>query len=520
MKAVVGIDYGTQSARAIMVDAATGEVLRQHAVAYSHGILPGDLADVRDYEEALDQLLQVMGQPPYGKSIACVGVDGTSLTLVPTDASGCALGKLPEWEGNTHAQVKLWKRHTAQAQAEEALELAQRTGQPFLRRLGGNISSEWMLPKLMEIYDEAPDIWNSMDLAFDVCDYLTYLLTGVVTRGWPSLSFKCLWSDDKGFPQASYLDTLRPGLSERYRHLQRGKVIAPGSPAGVMRPELCRRYGMPEGVVVAAGLVDGHTSAVALGAVEAGDVALVIGTSNVLTLQTKGLHEMDGICGVVKDGFVPGLYGIETGQACTGDMLDWFVHNALAGDVALEAQKEGISPHAVLCRRIDAPWSSRLAAVDWLNGSRTFPCDLSLTGAFAGLTLRSRPEDLYLAMLQGIVCGTREILDQLAAHGAESKRVFAAGGITQKNPLLMQMYADILEKEIHVGRSAEGPALGTAVYAAVAAGLYPSLKEAHEHMGIRDFVTYAPDAVHRAEYRRVYKKNHRLRQLLIEFEHA
>lgn len=518
MKTVIGVDYGTQSARAILADTETGRILRQQAIPYPQGILPGDLLDPRDCEEVMDRLLTAMAQPPYGGTVAAIGIDGTSLTLVPADASGRALGTLPDWQGQEHAQVKLWKRHAAEPQAREALELAKKTGQPFLRRLGGNISSEWMLPKLMETYDRAPKVWEAMDMAFDLSDYLTYVLTGTLTRGWPGMSFKCLWSDDRGFPEASYLDALRPGLSDRYRHLLRGKVLAPGSAAGLLKPEWCRRYGMPETVTVACGLVDGHTPAAALGAIEAGDAALVIGTSNVLTLLTEQLHEIEGICGVVRDGFVPGLYGIEGGQVCTGDMLDWFIRSALDGEVCREAEEKGVSPHEVLCARIREPWNSSLTAVDWMNGSRNFPCDLSLTGAFAGLTLRTRPEDMYLALLQGIVCGTRLILDRLAECGARSTRIFATGGIARKNPLLMQMYADLLEKEVRVGRSAEGPALGTAIYAAAAAGLYPSLRETYMHMGIRDFTVYVPDPLHRDDYRRVYEKNRRLRQMLLRLE--
>lgn len=518
MKAVIGIDFGTQSARAILADAATGETLLHHAAPYPHGILPGDLVDAADYEWALDQLLKAVTQSPYRDSIESICVDATSLTLVPVDAQGRTLGSLPAFADQPQAMVKLWKRHAAQAQADEALALAQRTDQPFLKRTGGSISSEWMLPKLMETYDEAPDVWASMDAAFDLCDFLTYRLTDRLTRSAGSMCFKALWAEDLGFPQEEYLEALRPGLSAKYRHLLRGDVLPPGSRAGFLRAELAEGYGLRQPVTVAVGILDGHTSLAALGALEAGDATLVVGTSNVLAVQTGALREIDGICGIARDGFCPGLYGIDAGQACTGDMLDWYIRSALPASVQEAAPERGVSPHTLLCERIRQPWSDKIAAVDWFNGSRNAPCDLSLPGAWVGLTMESRPEEMYLALLQSIVCGTREIVEQCRLSGVAVSRLLATGGITRKNPLLMQLYADILGQTVWVAQFEEGPALGAAIYAAVAAGLYASVREAHRHMGIQEMTAYTPDMAHRAAYEAVYQKNHRLRQMLIQYK--
>ena len=518
MKTVLGIDFGTQGARAVLADAENGQVLLRHAVTYAHGILPGDLAASRDYDDALMELLSFMAQPGYRESLAGICVDATSLTLVPLNAKGLALDTVPEYADHPQAKVKLWKRHHAQPWADEALSAAKERRLPVLRRTGGTISCEWTLPKLLEIHDEAPEIWKELNLVFDLCDYLTYRLTGRITRSQGSMCFKSLWAEDLGFPSDEYLNALRPDFSNRYRYLLRGPVLPPGTAAGSLRPELCRRFGFPSTAIVAAGILDGHTALAALGALKAGDAALVAGTSNVLTLQANELREIEGICGIARDSFVPGLYGVDAGQACTGDMLTWYVRNALPESAWTDAKAQGISPHEWLCKRIRQPWSDQILAVDWFNGSRNVPCDLTLSGAWLGLTLDTKPEDIYLALLQSIVCGTREILEQCKRFGVTVRRFFAAGGVAEKNPLLMQLYADILNLPVQVGQTADGPALGATIYAAAAAGLYPHVQAAHAQMGSRDFTVFTPDTVHHSAYDALYWKHHAYRAMLMQFQ--
>lgn len=514
MKTVVGIDYGTQSARAILVDASTGAVLLSHSIAYPHGVMPGDLASAEDYENALIDLLAAVTPEAYRASVACVCVDATSLTLVPVDEAGRVLCQTPGLEDHPHAQIKLWKRHTAQAQADEALALAREMHQPFLGRSGGTISCEWTLPKLLEMRDEAPDVYARMDRALDLCEFLTFRLTGKITRNIAALCYKAHWAQDLGFPDEGYLDALRPGFAAEYRKLLRGEVLRPGECAGYLRPDICRRLGLDSQVRVASGVIDGHTALLALGALKPGDAALVVGTSNVITVQTDRLCEIEGVCGIARDGLAPGLVSIEGGQNCTGDMLEWYIRNALPAQALAEAERRGISPHQLLCEGIERPWENRVVAADWWNGSRNAPCDLTLPGALVGLTLTTEPKDIYLALLQSIACGTREIIEQCCAHGAQVRRVLATGGVTSKNPLLMQEYANLLGRPVHVGQCAEGPAMGSAILAAVAAGIYQTPYEAHAAMGVKDFVTYEPEAEHREAYERLYQRNHALRTLI------
>lgn len=520
MKTVIGLDYGTQAARAVLVDAANGQVLASHAVRYPHGVMPGDLASADDYESALMQLLEAVTPEAYRSTVAGICVDATSLTLVCVDQSGVALSQIPEFAGREQAQIKLWKRHAAKRQADEALTLARAMNEPFLGRTGGTISCEWTLPKLLEMRDGDPEVWQRADAAFDLCEYLTFRLTGRMARSCGSMSYKGLWARDLGMPSSKYLDALRPGFAKEYAHLLRGEVLRPGERVGCLKKELCDQFGLNEDVAVACGVLDGHTALAALGALNECDAALVLGTSSVLTIQMGELHEIEGVCGVAMDGLTAGLYGVDSGQSGVGDMLEWYMENALPVSVWREAQERGVSAHQVLMERVRAPWANRVTAADWWNGSRNAPCDLSLPGAILGMNLSTKPEEIYLALLQSIVCGTREIIEQCAQCGVTVKRLMVTGGIAGKNPLLIQEYANLLNLPVRAGKVEEGPALGAAIYAAVACGAHASPVAAHRAMGVKDFVEYLPDEAHRAEYEALYRRNHALRRSVIAYNDA
>jgi len=518
MRLVVGIDFGTQSARCVLADAMTGEILHKASRSYPHGILPGDLASAADYDAVLMELLQEAAQEEYRDSIRGICVDATSYTLVPLDRTGEPLSYREGWEEKSYAQIRLWKCHSAQKQADEALALAQKMNQPFLGRCGGSISCEWALPKLLEIRDEAPEIYAQMDLAMDLCEFLSYRLTGLVKRSAGAMGFKCLWARDLGFPEAEYLNALRPGFAREYRELLRGEVYRPGEALGCIRKELAQKLGLREDTVIACGVLDGHTALAASGALQAGDAVLVVGTSSVVSVHTDSLKEIPGICGIARDGLIAGLYGIDAGQCGSGDMLDWFIHHALPEEVERQALCEGISVHDLLARRVKEPWKGTVHVTDWWNGSRNVPCDLSLKGAMVGVTLDTRPEDIYLAMLKAIVCGTREIVERCEEWGIPIRHVRAMGGIAVKNPLLMQEYANILNRSIEVGDFMEGPALGSALFASVACGIHANLREAYEAMGVKRFTSYEPDQEHRYEYESYYRRNHALRDMMIQWQ--
>lgn len=514
MSTVIGLDYGTQSARAILVDTRTGEILRTHSISYPHGVIGEGFASVWDYEEVLLQLLDNVLCNARREDVVGICVDATSFTLVPLNKEEQVLCQIPEFADRKHAQIKLWKYHGAQSQAEEALSLAKDMGEKFLGRTGGELSCEGALPKLLQIRDEDAEIYSQIDLALDLCEFLTFRLTGKLVRSAGPMGYKGLWAKDISFPSDAFLNGLRPGFAEEYKHLMRGEVKRACDSAGVLKSELTSKFGLKKDVVVATGVIDGHTSMAALGALQAGDAALVLGTSNVLSIQSEQFHEIEGICGVVWEGMTPGKYAVEGGQNCTGDMLEWYIKNMMPGAVEQEAKERRVSSHQLLMEQVTSPWENEVVITDWWNGSRNTPCNLSLRGTVSGLSLYTKPVDIYLALLQSIVCGTREIIEKCMEHGVAVNRLVVTGGMAEKNPLLMREYASLLNRTIYVGQVSQGPALGAAIFAAVAAGIYSTPEEAYEHMGIHNFVAYEPDREHREAYEALYKKNHALRNVI------
>lgn len=513
MKLTIGLDFGTQSARGVLVDAENGGIIKTAVAEYAHAIPDDCLVDGADYDAALEALLEELGR---SREIAGIGIDATALTLVPVAADGRLLSMhMPD---APQAKVKLWKRHTAQKYADMALEKAKEYGEKFLENTGSTVSSEWTIPKLIETREEAPDVWGNMDIALDLCDYLTWRLTGNITRSAASMCYKSCWTYEHGFPSDCYLDALAAGFADEYKYLMRGDILPPGACAGYLTKEWRDKLGITENVVVAAGQPDGNTPPVAMGAVHDGDVSLTVGTSMVMLVNTSRTVSMRGLIGAAPGGIVPGLTALECGQNCTGELLGWYVENMLPAAYAKEAEEKGISPHELLSEKVREPWSNKITACNWLSGSRCAPADLSLTGAFTGLTLASKPEDIYLALVQSLAVNTREMLDMCRENGADIRHIFAAGGVARKSPLLMQQFADITGMEIYVTDSDEASAFGSAVLAA-AAGVYGDIAAACARMCGCGVTVYKPDAGHRDDYEALYARSHGIRLKMAGLQH-
>ena len=537
---VIGVDYGTLSGRAVVVRVADGAVLACCAKSYAHGVLTEALPDgtplpdgfamavAEDYLDVLRDTVRSAvreaGVPP--DSIIGIGVDATSCTMVPSDRAGNPLSANPAFAGDPHAYIKLWKHHATLPQTQRLTEAARERREPFLSRCGNHPSCEWMIPKIMELREKSPEAYRAAERCTDLCDWLTWRLTGTLTRSVGAMGFKSHWSADRGYPSEDFWDCLYPGFGAEVREKLEGPVLPIGSRAGVLCAEAARRLGLPAGIAVAVGTLDGHSCTAALGIRAPGDAALVVGTSNVLTFVSGDLHEIDGICGVVYGGLVPGMFGYDSGQSGTGDMLDWFVQHAVPASYTQEAAAAGISIHALLCEKAlrREPWNNPLTVLDWWNGNRNVLCNLSLPGVIWGLTLQTRPEDIYCAMLQAIACGTRKILEQCGNYGLMFRSISACGGIPAKNPFLMQQYADLLALPVRVSGHPNVPALGAGIYAAAAAGSenggYASLEEAVHAMGIWDFLTYHPDPERAEAYEALYRRYRALHDLLGRFPGA
>lgn len=515
-KYVIGVDYGTLSARAILVSVGSGEVMAESVYEYPHGILetlgdmshqtaiggeihatiaqelPADFAlqKIDDYEEALydtiDAVVRKSGCP--GEDIIGIGIDATSSTFLPLSEKGEPLCRLEAFQNNPHAQLKLWKHHGAQEEADRITVLGNEWREKFMMRCGGRVNAEWMLPKLLEIAEKAPEVYEATDNFMEVSDYLVSLLTGEVTRSMCHAGYKLLWNEEDGYPSQGFLKALHPRLASLQDKLK-GKEIGVGACAGKLTKEAAERLGLKAGTAVAASLIDAHVAVPAVGIDGADKALMILGTSCCMLLCSEKLSYIKGISGCVKDAVLPGLYAYEAGQSAVGDLFDWFVRNCVPGSYEREASEKGISVHTLLSEKASllAPGESGLVALDWWNGNRSCLADAKLSGMILGLTLGTKPEEIYRALLEATAFGMKTIFEEFRKGGIRADKLYACGGIVGKNPFLMQLYADILGQTIETCSTEQGSAFGAAIYAAVAAGQqeggYADTKKAAQMMG-------------------------------------
>jgi len=532
---VIGLDCGSLSARAAVIRVSDGQVISEAGAAYPDGIINGKMPDgetipddyfisgAEDYLTVLPltvrRAVKKAGIKP--EQIIGVGADATSCTLVPCAEDGTPLSSLEQYKNRVHAYIKLWKHHCVQKQADRITAVAKKRNEEFLLRFGGEASCEWMLPKVMQIYEEDPEIYARTAYYLDMCDWLSWRMTGVLTRGADPAGFKGLWSSEKGDISDAFLNELYPGFGLSYRKKAlNGKVIENGKQCGMLCHSASEWLGLPEGIAVSSGMMDGHASSIGAGMRNSGEATLIIGTSNAIPFLSDRFLSVKGISGIVKDGIIPGLFGCVAGQFATGDMLGWLIENAIPASYEREAEKLNCTMHELLTAkaRKSIPERNRLSVLDWWNGNRSILNNPLLKGNIWGLTLDTRPEDIYCAMLQGIACGTKVIFDQCHTGGLKISRVIACGGVPCKNGFFMQQYANILGKDIYAAKFPNSSALGSAVCAASAAGEenggYDTLTDAMKHMSIHDFTEYHPSKENMHAYEVIYDRYHTLYDLL------
>lgn len=515
---VIGVDFGTLSGRAAIFDVRDGRQLAEHTVVYPHGVmdeyLPGGvkleadtaLQDPRDYlhvlHEAVPALLRRSGVD--GEAVVGLGIDFTSCTILPTDEKGSPLCFREEYRFEPHAYVKLWKHHAAQEQAARVNALAQQ--EPWITRYGGQISSEWVLPKVMEVLEKCPRVFDDAACFVEAGDWLVWQMTGRKCGSVCMAGYKALWSAEEGYPAEDFFRRLDPRLTELPREKLMSNIIPTGGRAGTLRQEVAAQLGLSADTVVASAMIDAHAALPALGIVEPGKMLMIIGTSTCHIMMDEQERAVQGISGVVKDGIVEGYYAYEAGQPAVGDSFDWFVKNGLSGAVEEESREKGVDVHTLLSRKAEklSPRDSHLVALDWWNGNRSVLSDSRLSGLLVGLTLTTQPEEIYRALLESTAYGARVIHEAFAETGVEIRELYAAGGIPAKNPLMMQIYADVLDREIRVATTAQSPALGGALYAATAAGCFAHLGDAAGAMVRTKMTVYRPDPENAAAYRRLY----------------
>ncbi|MFG3299624.1 ribulokinase [Micromonospora chersina] len=506
---VVGVDYGTLSGRALVVRVGDGAELGTAVHEYRHGViesslpgaavpLPPDwaLQDPEDYRDVLRHAVPAAVAAAGIDPARVIGIatDFTACTVLPTLADGTPLCEVPELRSRPHAWVKLWKHHAGQPHADRINALAQERGESWLARYGGKISAEWQFAKGLQILDEDPEVYRRAERFVEAADWIVWQLCGVETRNICTAGYKGIRQDGR-YPSREFLAALDPGFADFVAKLD-GPLLPMGARAGTLTARAAAWTGLPEGIAVAAGNVDAHVTAASAQALAPGHLVAIMGTSTCHVVNGAELSEVPGMCGVVEGGLSPGAWGYEAGQSGVGDIFGWFVeHAAPAGADSHERLSELAAAQPV--------GGHGLIALDWWNGNRSLLVNHDLSGLVVGLTLATRPADVYRALLEATAYGTRMIIEAFVEAGVPIRELVVAGGLTG-NRLLMQIYSDVTNRPLSLIGSAQGPALGSAIHAAVAAGAYPDVYAASAAMGRVDRDAYRPDPERARAYDALY----------------
>ena len=524
-KYAIGVDFGTESGRALLVDVTGGREIAAAVHVYKNGViderLPESgvrldpdwaLQDPNDYIEvfkhAVPAVLKESGVDPA--DVIGIGIDFTACTILPVKTNGTPLAFLPDYRDRPHAWVKLWKHHAAQPEANKLNETARALGYDFLERYGGKISSEWLVPKVMQILDEDPEVYEATDRILEAADWVIWQLTGKESRNLTTAGYKHIWSKREGFPPGDFYKALDPRLENLVDEKMSREIRGLGENAGGLTEEAAKWTGLRPGTAVAIANVDAHVAVPAATVSEAGRMVIIMGTSNCHMIMDEKETLVPGICGYVQDGIMPGFVGYEAGQSCVGDHFAWFTENCVPAAYEEAAKKRGLNIHQLLEEKAAQlrPGESGLVALDWWNGNRSVLVDVDLTGVIVGMTLATKPEEIYRALIEATAYGTRVIVEAFETAGVHVNEIVATGGLPNRNKLLMQIYADVTGRPIKVAGTTQGGAFGSAMWAAVAAGAdaggYANIQEAtHAMARLRDD-SYTPNPAASAVYDRLF----------------
>ncbi|TWT56323.1 ribulokinase [Allorhodopirellula solitaria] len=474
----LGLDFGTESVRAILVD-STGKQHAAVAVPYADGqitsSLPGDtkplpphyaLQSPQDWIDSASQATRAaMAEAGIAASrVIGVGVDFTSCTMLPTTRDGTPLCELESFRRTPLAWPKLWKHHGAVTQTERLNEVAIERNESFLNRYGGTIGLEWFFPKLLETIEGAPEVAAAAEVWLEAGDWFVWQLVGgpaeSLTRSTCQAGYKAMWSADDGYPSQQYFKAVSPELAAAVENCLPGVMRSPGERAGALRDTMAERLGLNPGTAVSTAIIDAHAAVPGVGAGDPGTLVMVMGTSSCHMLNSETLADIPGVAGVVEGGILSGMYGYETGQAAVGDAFAWLRNLlGLKSFDSLADAAMGLPPGA-----------EGVTCLDWMNGCRTPLMDGNLRGAFTGLGLHHSGEHLYLAMLEASAFGLRWIIELLREGGVEINRLIATGGLPHHNRAFIEIYADVVGTEIEIHPSTQATAVGAAVLGMIAAG--------------------------------------------------
>ncbi|MBI4671169.1 MAG: ribulokinase [Chloroflexi bacterium] len=518
----LGLDFGTESGRALLVDVSDGREVASAVFPYPAGVidekLPGTdiridpdwaLQNPNDYlavlRTAVPQVLKQAGV--NADDIIGIGVDFTACTVLPVTQDGTPLCNLPEWKNNPHAWVKLWKHHAAQPEADRINALARERGEWWLPYYGGKISSEWLLSKTLQMLDEAPEVFDAAHKIVEAGDWLVFQMTGVETRNACAAGYKGLYQG--AYPSNDFLVALDPRLNHFNETKIAGKVLPPGVFAGALTEQAAPWMGLNAGTAVAVATIDAHAAVPGCGVTEGGRMVLILGTSTCHMVMDAEKQLVPGISGVVQDGILPGLFGYEGGQAGVGDIFEWFVENGVPREYHAQAEQRGMSVYALLeqaAAKLQVG-ESGLLALDWWNGNRSVLTDANLSGLLIGMTLGTRTPDIFRALIEATAFGTQIIVETFEQNGVVVNELVACGGLAARNKLLLQIYADVTGRAFKVAESAQTSALGAALFGAVAAGSksggFDDIHAAAKKMARLQDIVYTPNAKNHATYQKL-----------------
>lgn len=526
MPYTIGLDFGSLSARGVLADTHTGEVRAQADFVYPHGILDHALPDgtplgprwclqdPADYEDALFALVPALlrrSGVPAGQ-IAGLGIDATASTVIPLDGGFRPLCWNGAFAGRPHSWPKMWKHHAAAGQASDLAQIITRLNPGLLTPYGGAVSPEGLLPKVLQVFQEDPAVYDSAVCFMELGDYLTSLLAGEPVFSASLLRCKALWNGQYPVEALAALDPALGNLPGKLMDRYPGRgAVPPGGRAGRLCSGMADRLGLPVGLALSPPQMDAYAAVPGVGIRTSGHMLLTLGTSAGMLCLGGGGTPVPGICASLPDTVYPGLTGYASGLASMGDGFQWFIDNSVPPPYHEVARVRGMDLYQYLSALAAplAPGESGLIALGWWNGSKSCPVDGDLSGMLLGLTLQTRPEHVYRALLEASAYGARTILDAHGAAGVPVKDLTACGGIAGKNPLLLQLWADVLARPILVSRCTQAPALGSAVYAAAAAEIW-SLPEAVDRMGCREGKLYTPRPRESEAYLPLYAEYRRL----------
>ena len=525
----LGLDYGTNSVRALLVDVSNGRELATHVYNYPSGS-EGVLLDRRDpnlarqnpadYIKGFFATVRAVMREAVEKrkgfspeQVIGIGVDTTGSTPIPVDRDGTALAMLPKFRKNLAAHAWLWKDHTGHAEAAEITETARETGEPYLAKCGGTYSSEWFWSKIWHCQRTAPSVFRAAYSWVEMADFIPAVLTGTgdplkMVRGVCAAGHKAMYNDTwGGLPSRAFLEKLSPELGALRDRLY-DKAVPSDHSAGGLDAKVAKRAGLPAGIPVAAGAFDAHMGAVGAG-VKTGTLVKIIGTSTCDVIVAPGnreLADVPGVCGIVPGSVIPGMYGLEAGQSAVGDIFNWFV------SCLCPAEYTRGDPHANLSRAAEklAPGQSGLLALDWNNGNRTILVDPLLSGLVVGASLHTTAPEMYRALVEATAYGALTIIKRVEDYGIRVREIVNCGGIAEKNPFVMQIYADICNRPMKISRSAQTCALGAAIFGAVVGGAYRTTQAAQKRMtGVKAKV-FRPNRANARVYAELYALYRRL----------